>query len=492
MLPVNPSKAVAEFNAALALIRQGRLAEAQTILRRLHGSVAGRAEISFQLARVTMALGDAEGACKLLDEAERLRPQEPSILAARIEAEEKSGHAEAALAAHDRMIRLRPKEVKPLADKAVYLQQLGRFDEARATLDRALKKAPNDGELFRIYVTTYKVTPGDPILARMRKAHQDPAVTGFKRAHLDFAMAKALEDVGDHGQVFRHLDAANRAIRAQQPWDRAARRAEVDRVLAAFRGQSFRFEPGDSAGLRPIFVTGMPRSGTTLVEAILGRHPAVTTAGEVGYATRLAERLIHAADGTPIPLDRIPAAALADFARDYERQIRGAVAPDRWVTDKSMQSWMYMGLIRMAIPGARIVVVHRDPRDMLLSIYRNVFPAGLHRYAYDMEDLASYYADFRKVVAFWRDACPGAFVEMRYEDLVADPDAESRRLVDAVGLDWDPGVLDPARTEGRIRTLSLHQARQPIYSTSAQGWRKYEAELAPLLDALKREGVAPE
>ena len=148
-----------------------------------------------------------------------------------------------------------------------------------------------------------------------------------------------------------------------------------------------------------------------------------------------------------------------------------------------------MGLLKHAIPSARFIVVRRDPRDLLYSIYKNLFSEDTHRYAYDMEDLAAYYATFLKILDFWRDRVPGGFHEVHYEDLVADPEVQTRALVAAAGLDWEDGCLDFHKAKGPVKTLSVQQVRQPIYRSSAQAWRHYEAELAPLVAALEREGV---
>lgn len=157
------------------------------------------------------------------------------------------------------------------------------------------------------------------------------------------------------------------------------------------------------------------------------------------------------------------------------------------ITDKSIQSFAYIGLMKLAMPEARFVVVRRDPRDNLLSIYKNVFPEGTHLYAYGVEDLAEYYRQFLRLVEFWREVVPDWFYEVHYEDLVANPAEEARKLIEACNLDWEEACLDFHKTERRVKTLSVYQVRQPMYKTSTRAWERYGDDIRPLLDALGPE-----
>ena len=491
MLPINTKRAGAEFKRALSLISAGRLDAAREILMRLSKAVPEKAEVPFQLARLATLTGAPAEAADWLERAERLKPGEPAILKARIAAEQAAGNADAALAAFDRLARCDPKSLSPMADKAVYLQQIGRFDEAGRVLKRLIRRAPHDGELFRILVATEKVKPGDPLLKQMLKAHAEPRLTGLKRAHLDFALAKAFEDIGEFDRVMPHLKAANAAMRAAHPWDIGQRRAEVDRVLGAFRGQTIAPHPGGDGGFRPIFVTGMPRSGTTLVEQILASHSEVTGGGELGFATRMADALLFPPGRPGRRFADLKAADLDRYAARVEARMRREIAFDRIVTDKSMQSYLMTGLLGRALPGARVLIVDRDPRDMLLSIYRNVFEPKQHPYAYDMEDLARYYVIFREVLEFWQDTAPACFASVGYDALVADPGPRIRALVAEAGLDWQDACLNFHETDRPVRTVSLHQVRQPIYRSSVAAWRRYEKDLTPMFDILDKAGLLP-
>jgi hypothetical protein len=306
---------------------------------------------------------------------------------------------------------------------------------------------------------------------------------------LQFALAKAMADTGRHDRVFRYLDPANAAMRAAFPYDVAQRRAEVDGLIAAFEGADFApvADPDDTA--RPIFVTGLPRSGTTLVEQILASHSDVTGGGEMRFVLEEAYRLLGDPGRGFARLADLADSAVADFGRAYLDLLDRAVPGGGSVTDKSIQTHLVIGLVAKALPGARIVVVRRDPRDLGLSIYRNVFAPRTHLYAYDQADIAAYIATFEKMMAFWRARLPDRFAEIRYEDLVAEPEPQTRALIAAAGLDWQDDCLAFHQTERQVATLSIQQVRQPIHGGSAGGWRRYESDLAPMIAALEREGV---
>jgi tetratricopeptide (TPR) repeat protein len=478
------------YERARALHRAGRLDEAATGYRAVLKAAPQLPEPLYQLGRIARARGDVAAALAAFDAALARKPGEAAILSARAEALGAAGRTDEALAAHDALIKAQPKAVKPRADKALLLQRMGAFEAAEAELRRALKRAPKDGELYRMLVATHRVRKGEPLLSDMLKAHADKAVAGASRMHLDFALAKAMADTGQHGRVFRFLDPANAAMRRAFPYDIAARRQEVEGLIAAFEGADFTPLAAPEDGPRPIFVTGLPRSGTTLVEQILASHSAVTGLGERRIVLEEAYRLMGDPGRGFARFAGLGEDAIAGFATRYRAAVR-RIAPEAGVvTDKSIQTHLVLGLIAKALPDARILVVRRDPRDLGLSIYRNVFAPRTHLYAYDQADIAAYVASFERMIDFWRAAIPGRFTEISYEALVADPEAETRALVAAAGLDWEEACLNFHRTERQVATLSIQQVRQPIHTGAAGGWRRHEAELAPMIEAFAREGVA--
>lgn len=371
----------------------------------------------------------------------------------------------------------------------VFLQGLGRFAEGQEQFLAAIAAAPGMGEPYRLYYASHKAQADEPMLAAMERQFADPATGDNDRRSFGFAIAKALEDVKDHARVFDFLDPANALMRKAHPYDIAERERQVGQLMAAMEGmdwQGTRIEGTTDAA--PIFVTGMPRSGTTLVEQIIASHSRVTGAGELADNTVSAMRLMPAAGGRLRPATAIPAADFARLGQDYAAMMRERFPETPQITDKSIQTYLTLGLMKLAMPNARFIVVRRDPRDTLLSIYKNVFPEGTHLYGYDQVDLARHYTTFVRMVDFWRERVPGWFHEIQYEDLVADPEAQSRALIAACGLEWEDACLNFHENTRKVETLSVFQVRQPISKGSVKAWARYGDRLKPMLDQLRRDG----
>lgn len=396
----------------------------------------------------------------------------------------------------EQVLAIKPDHVLALTRKGTLLQTSGDFDGAERALRQSLALAPTDGELFRGFIVGHKVKPGDPIVAQMQAAMARPDLTERSRLSFAFALGKALEDQKDYAAAFPYIRQGNEIARKLHPFDMATRLAEVAAVQSAMRGVDWagtRID-GTSNGA-PIFVTGMPRSGTTLVEQIIASHSRVTGAGEVALLQSACQKLIFSRPDRyddARPLSDIPPSDIAALGHDFLRQMGERFPGADIITDKSITTYMYIGLVKLALPNARIVVVRRDPRDTLLSIYKNRFPEGTHLYAYDLRDLAEYYATFVDMVSFWRSQTPDWFTEISYETLVANPEEESRRLIAACGLDWEDACLNFHQNKRKVDTLSVYQVRQPISGGSVKAWQRYESELAPMIDILRDRGLLPD
>jgi predicted Zn-dependent protease len=367
------------------------------------------------------------------------------------------------------------------------LQENAMFDQVEPAFRDLIRIAPDAGESFRIFSASHKFTADDPLLHHMQEQFENPALAPSAKPQFGFALSKAMEDIGETAKVFPYLKAANDMMRDLHPYDISMRRQEIDAVKTAFRKAdlSTSREAADT-DFGPIFITGMPRSGTTLVEQIVASHSTVTGGGEIGWFPRRCLSLINPSPVRTRAIDEIPDDEIAALATDFETYMHGRF-PDakQHITDKSIQTYLFTGFVRMSLPNAKIVVVRRDPRDNLFSIYKNMFPAGSHLYSYNLSDLAAYYKMFVEIIEFWRAKSPDRFYEIHYEDLIADPEAESRKLIAACGLEWEDGCLDFHKNRRRVETLSVFQVRQPIYKSSVAAWEKYSDDLQELFDALK-------
>jgi tetratricopeptide (TPR) repeat protein len=443
------------------------------------------------------ALGNALTRVRRYDEAEKTLEKAlelagtdvAEVVALLAQAQARQGKDDLAMQNLDRALELDPNLAIAVGGKASLLQTLGEFAAAETWFRKSFEIDPGNGENYRLFIASHKTKPGDPVIAQMLARYDDRSISAGDRMNLGFAIAKALEDVKDYSKVFRYLEEANRLMRAAKPYHISRRLTDIRLVKEAFADFDWKGARIDGVtDFAPIFVTGMPRSGTTLIEQIISSHSTVEGAGEVGEAARAAHELI-VLNGRARAMGRVPEPEIATLGRSLETFIRARFPDAPRITDKSIQSYMFIGLLKLAMPNARFVIVRRDPRDNLLSIYKNKFPDDTHLYAYDQRDLAITYATFVEMVDFWRERVPDWFYEVQYEDLVANPEAETRELIAACGLPWEDACLKPQDNERKVETLSVFQARQPISKASVKAWQRYEKELAPMLDELRKRGL---
>lgn len=479
---MTPQQIRAQFQEALRHLQSGQPEQAELILTALLPATGGAAEIHFHLSRAAEMRGDSAAQAAALDRALDRKPDEPTVLRAAITAHSRLGDSARVVALYDALIALAPKEIGPRADKALYLQNTGDFAGAEKILRRLLRQHPQETELYRMLSTVTKLPKGDALVRQMRAMWQDKRLNDHGRMQLGFALAKLSEEAGQPERVFAYLRPANEAQARLAPFDEAARDAEWRAFRAAQDGTGYD-SPLPGQPQRPVFVTGLPRSGTTLVEQIIAAHSGARAGGEMGHA--LSRAVAHFGPAARMtPLAQIPEAALARFGADYARLVRRDTGAEPGVvTDKSIQTHLVYGLIARALPEARLIVVHRDPRDIALSIYRNHFALGTHRYACDLPAIARTIKRFREAIAWWRPRLGERLHEIRYEDLVSDPEPQARALIAAAGLDWEDACLDFHKARGTVKTLSLAQVRQPIHAGRREAWRKYEADMAPFIAA---------
>ena len=302
-----------------------------------------------------------------------------------------------------------------------------------------------------------------------------------EQIHLHFALGKALADIREYEQSFRHQLQANALQRQQFTYDEIGAHTKIDRIRSAFTPEVMQSLTGvgDPSSL-PVFIVGMPRSGTSLIEQILASHPRVFGAGELD----LLGQLVIAGTSNGITRDWVQT-----LGPRYLSGIRALAPPRDRITDKMPSNFLFVGLIHIALPNARIIHARRNPVDTCLSCFSKLF-AGEQQFAYDLGELGRYYRAYDRLMAHWRDVLPeGRMLEVDYEEVVADLEVQARRIIGYCGLEWNDACLEFHKTERAVRTASVMQVRQPIYRSSIGRWRPYARMLTPLLDAL---GIDPE
>ncbi|SLN18379.1 Sulfotransferase domain protein [Roseivivax jejudonensis] len=472
----------ARYKAALAEIEAGRFDSARAALTRLGMEQPRAPEIPLQLSLIAGYRGDLATRLRQIDRALALKPDDPALLDAALAAFGVAGDEARVMALLDRRVAVAKTPLHAQTDKAIWLQHAGRFADAEELLRGLIARHPDEGVLYRTLFATLTVPADDPLMPGLERLLTKPKIPDAARLHGHFAMAKAREDQGAWEEVFPHLDAANRLQRIAAPYDRAAHMREQTAFRAAQDDATFAPPAATTDAPSPVFVIGPPRSGTTLAERILAGHAGVTAGGELARALRLVWTRTVSGDRVKrlSAMSGAELAALGARYRDFLRLDTGAV--DGVVTDKSIQSHMVLGYLARALPDARFVAIRRDPRDTALSIYKNHFRTGTHRYATDLGDIAHALKSYRDSIAYWRARLPDRVTEIAYEDLVGDPNPTARRLAAAAGLDFAPESLDLAGG-GTVRTLSVAQARQPIHAGRRAAWRRFETELQPFFDA---------
>jgi tetratricopeptide (TPR) repeat protein len=317
----------------------------------------------------------------------------------------------------------------------------------------------------------------------VRSLADRPDLDAIARASLRFGLGKAFDDLGDYAEAMRQYEAANRLRATEQP-DRSVLVAKYDKIIARFPIEAIagaRQLPSPlarPANDLPVFIVGMPRSGTTLVEQILSSHPAVAGGGEMPFWAR------EDRGGLTSGIGSLEAGELSRLAEGYHAELRRIGPEALRVTDKLPTNFERLGLIRLALPDARIIHCRRNPIDTCLSIFFANLTAS-HKFAWDRGDLAFYYGQYERLMEHWRRALPrDRFIEVQYETLIADREKETQRLIAFCGLEWDEACLMPERNGRAVNTASVWQARQPVYATSVERWRRYEPWLGELRELL--------
>ena len=382
-----------------------------------------------------------------------------------------------ALYTFDRLIKMLPKHPKPLADKAHFLQQLGDEDQANALLRKALKLAPTNGSLLRMLAATDGLSSSDPNVIVQKTAWDTGKMPPRDKVDAGFALFRALGPAG-----LPYLSEANALQRKANPWNIQQRRAEVSAVQNVFDAEPRSAIKPDTS-IAPLFITGMPRSGTTLIEQILSSHSGVTALGETGFPLRAAYSALSQ-NNALVPLDQVPSVRLEQMTQQLTKALRGSDPQVFYVTDKSIPTYLVAGLLKKMYPLGRVIFVHRDPRDIGWSIWRNHFSDGTHGYSNDQRDIARQIKFFKDMVDYWNAKDPTGFINVAYEDIVRNPREQIEALLENCGLTVEEACFHPERNTRSVATLSIDQVRRPISVKSIGGWQKYADHLEPLIHEL--------
>lgn len=471
-----PAQASVCFNYGTFLVTSGRPLEAIPLLARAVELNPGDPGMRNNFAIALKNAGRLEEAEAELLEAWRIHPEHPDTLNNLGTLHHARGRLARARACYAAALAADPNRAEGWCNLGTTLSQLGELGEATEALRRAIALKPLDPRFWRQLAELIRFTPESEDLAALRRLSRHlPAFSPEERIEAHFALGKAESDAGHIARAFAHYRAGNALKRALTPYDEAATLAELESLPQRF-SPAFLAGGGGVRDPLPVFIVGMPRSGTTLVEQILASLPGVAGGDEL---SALEDTL--ALFPAPETLDE---AGINALAADYLRRLRALAPTAERFTNKVPLNFRHLGLIRRAWPEARIIHVVRDAVDTCFSCYTKLFTGNLP-FTYELSELGRFYRAYERVMAYWRKVLPPeCLLEIRYEALITNLEGEAKRLAAFCGVTWDPAALDFHRTRRVVRTASAAQVRQPLFAHGIGRARAFAPHLGPLFAAL--------
>lgn len=473
------------YERGLARLSEGRMGPALEALAAALRAAPHSADVHAALGQAHLVAGRTADAIAALTRAAELAPGRADLAVPLGVALGNDGRVEEALATLDRVLADQPRHRDALLARAVVLEKAARYDEGYDALAAAVAEGAAGYEAAFAFA-----------LLGPRKGREAEAVTRIEaalagplgpaqRVSLHFQAGRILDRMERWDEAFAHYAEGNRLHGAT--FDVEAFGRHVDRLIETFSAAALARLPRARHGSRaPVFIVGMPRSGTTLTEQTLAAHPQVHGAGELPTLQKVVD-LVPAMTGKAEPWPecaaRLGQAGVETLAGRYLAEVARLAPEAARITDKMPQNFLSLGLVALLFPGARVVHCTRDPMDTCLSCYFQAFTQG-HAYAFDLATLGAYYRHYRRLMDHWEAVLDVPMTEVRYEAMVADQEATARRLVDFVGLAWDDACLRFFESGRLAHTASYDQVRRPIYRGSVARWRHYAAHLGPLMEAL--------
>jgi tetratricopeptide (TPR) repeat protein len=494
-IALNPNYVQAHYNLAIALAVQGKLDDAAAQYRHALALAPNFVNARNNLGIVLQRQGKLDEATAQFRQMIAYDPKDArahynlgNLLRAKAD-------YTAAIEHYKQSLATRPESADAWNNLGAALAERGDLEPAREAYQKAVEANPTRAAYHRNLAYAKRFEPGDLQLSVMEQLAANPAsVPEHERVDLQFALGKAYADLKQHERSFRHLLAGNALKRAQAGYDEAEAIGYMQRIRTIFDADLLRAKAGcGEAASTPVFIVGMPRSGTTLIEQIIASHPKAFGAGELFDLDNIVQSLAGLNGGAlrfPEVVAVMSGEQLREVGARYVAAIKALAPKVERVADKMPWNFHFPGLIHLALPNARIIHARRDPVDTCLSCFSILFDGDGNRYTYDLGELGRFYRAYESLMGHWRAALPpGVMIEVQYEQVVAGLEEQARRIIAHCGLDWHDACLAFHETRRPVRTSSVAQVRQPIYQSSVGRWRPYREHLRPLLDEL---GIDPE
>jgi tetratricopeptide (TPR) repeat protein len=495
----NPRYVEAHNNLASLYVAQQKDVEALRIL----GDALKFAPTSVQTLLITARIQLRRGAHLAAEQASRAalkqEPENAEALTVLGQVLHETDRYDEALQMLERAVEANPNNPEAQNFYGVALKSMGRLDEAREHILDALRR---NHMMYGAYanlsdLVDFSKGEGEELFNRMDaifSAARNPEAGHFLALH--FAYAKALDDRGEHERALEHYITGGRMKRAQLAYNEEETHGFFDAIRAAFpkevfEDRKFQGNPDD----RPVFIVGMPRSGSTLVEQILSSHPDVYGAGEVKYLSialgKLRDRF-PSLPKYPEMMSKITPAQLDIASKSYQQSIAQGAGDAKRITDKLLTNYFFLGLINLLFPNAKVIHTQRNPVDTCLSGFTKLFKDDMP-HSYDLGELGRYYGKYRELMEYWEKVLPEGFLTtVQYEEVVADTEGQAKRLIEFLGLPWNKKCVEFHKSDRPVKTASVAQVRKPIYKTSVERWKKYGPGLQPLIDAVGGKPAKPQ
>ncbi len=397
-----------------------------------------------------------------------------------------------ALDCNEKAMALQPGNPAYVYNVAASCIAMGHMQRAEELFNRVIYLKPDDYDAWQNRSALRTQSKDSNHIEQLKYVKQQLSSADRGEVPVCFALAKELEDLGRFNEAFAYLQEGAHKRRQVMRYEVAGDEAVMERIRTVFNQDLMHAKHESVQTRRPVFVLGLPRSGTTLVDRIISSH---SQADSIGESNALALAVMRASNTGEKPakdkLELVVQSARMDFAelgRYYTRSLEGLGSQAMRLVDKTPLNFLYLGLIHLAMPGARIIHLRRHPVDSCYAMYKTLFRMG-YPFTYSLEDVGRYYIAYQRLMAHWRELIPQAFLDVDYEQLVYHQESETHRILDYLELDWENACLDFHKHQGAAATASAAQVRQPIYSSSVGRWQCYAQQLAPFIARLKEHGV---
>lgn len=469
-------------------IERGELVEGGVSYRRALKIDPKHADANFHMGNVFITLKKPDSAVTYFQRALAAKPEYADVHNNLGIALKELGKFDAARSCYEEAVRLKPAFLEAHNNLGILLSNCGEIESAIKSFERALEINPDHAEALRNIGQYKKYEPGDTRIEKIEQLSADPNTRDSDRKLLCFTLAKIYEDFENYEQSIQMLNQGNRIRKKELNYrlsDDELLTAETKNLFSAIRQRPEIISFGSPAPIKPIFIVGMPRSGTTLVEQILASHSRVYGAGELeAFGKLMVLALKKSREDKSDQEETPPLPGLVTGLREgYIKTLEALGASESVIIDKMPMNFRWIGFILTVFPDSKIINLNRDPRAVCWSCYKHYFPSG-YGFTCDLHDLANFYSLYRELMSYWRKCFPGKIYDLGYEDLTHEQETETRKLLAYCELGWEDQCLNFHETQRPVKTASSVQVRKPMYRGSSESWRKFEPYLQPLLEEL--------